>query len=1122
MGFLFRSVLSAFVALLYPTLLGAQALFEWLPPAQTGVDFVNRIEEDSEEDNVLAYEYFYNGGGVAAGDLNNDGRIDLYFTANRETNRLYLNQGNLKFEDITRSAGVGGRRNAWKTGVTLADVNADGWLDIYVCYSGRGNTEARRNQLFINNQDLSFSEKAAAYGLDDPGYGTQAAFFDFDLDGDLDCFLLNHNIKEYRNFENDQIRRSRDPLAGDKLLENQNGKFVDISERAGIPGNPLGFGLGLAVSDLNLDGWPDLYISNDYNEPDYLLLNDGKGHFTDAAAAALGHMSHFSMGCDIADVNNDGRPDILTLDMLPEDNRRQKLLQGPENYELNAMMVKSGRHHQYMRNMLHLNTLDRRPWLADTLRGQPGEPRLPVFEEIGQLAGLANTDWSWSALLADFDNDGWQDVFITNGYLRDYTNRDFLRYWGDYLIKKAAAAEPPSLLELVQKMPSSKISNYLFRNNGDLTFSNMTEAWGMDQPAVSNGATYADLDNDGDLEIVVNNINEPAFIYKNKARETNGNNYIQLQFAGTAHNTKGIGTQIRFLTGDGRVQWHELMATRGYQSAVPEILHIGLGQSKTPYLQISRPETPGQWATVSGHEIDMNRRNTLDWRNNTLSPPLGIHLDWETQPEALPGTGPYLGALPRHTEYDFNDFKRQPLLPYMLSRCGPAMAAADVNGDGLQDLFFGGAKWSPGNVFFQTADQRLVPGPDSTFRADLFCTDADALFFDADADGDADLYVASGGYSDYRDDQDPNLEDRLYQNDGAGHFTKREGAVPGMPYAKSCVRAADVDADGDTDLFVGGRVIPGYYPIAPPSYILLNEGKGQFRKAVFPNFPERPGMVTDAAWVDLNHDRRPDLVLCGEWMPIRVFLNTGNDFEEHTLDFFDKPYAGLWNRLLAADLDRDGDIDLVGGNFGRNSQLKASDREPLRLVFNDFDQNGSVDPILCAYNQGNSYPFLTRDELLDQIAAMRPRFTSYEKFADATLTDMFTPEELRGADTLLANHLETTFFENKGGRFEAHVLPAAAQVAPVSVVLAGPGPENRLWLFGNQQAMRLRLGQMDANSGVLLEFQTGKGYQRVAAPFHVSGDVRSGLRMALGKTGQELWLLGRNNAAAAGYSFWPR
>ena len=1101
-------------------------LFELLPPAQTGVQFQNTIVENNEEDNVLAYEYYYNGGGVAAGDLNNDGLPELFFTANREPNHLYLNLGGLKFRDISKTAGIGGRKNGWKTGVTLADVNADGWLDIYVCYSGRGDDDSRRNQLWINQKNLSFKDEAAAYGLDDPGYGTQAAFFDYDRDGDLDCFILNHNIKEYRNFENDEIRKTRDPLAGDKLFENRDGHFVDVSQQAGIPGNPLGFGLGLAVSDFNADGWLDLYVSNDYNEPDYLLINDHQGHFTDQAPVLLAHISQFSMGCDAADVNNDRYPDLLTLDMLPPDNRRQKLLQGPENYEVYDMMVKTGRHKQFMRNMLHVSAaqplndappLDNSPghvWNSWEVFPPmaPEAPSMP-FCELGQLAGISSTDWSWSALIADFDNDGWKDIFITNGYLRDYTNRDFLRFWGDYLIQKAAAGEKPSLLELVKKMPSSRLHNYLFRNNGAdgqgrplLSFTDESKAWGADQPAVSSGATYADLDGDGDLEIVVNNINEPAFIYQNNARETNGNNFLDLKLNGRAPNSFGLGATVRVLFTDNTTQMIEQMPTRGYQSCVSEILHLGLGQKKIQSVEVIwgdhhstllfRPQ-PNQRLEVGAIST------SFEVSGNTVGAPSY----WPAM---------YRADLPfRHEEYDYNDFKRQPLLPHLLSRVGPRLAAADINGDGLDDLFAGASKWQASRLFLQKTDGSFEC-PDSTmFRADQFMTVADAVFFDANGDKKVDLHLVAGGYEDYAEN-DPALNDALYLGDGRGHFTRTDSLLPDMPVSKSCARPFDFDSDGDFDLFVGGRVIPGKYPLAPRSFLLENDGKGHFVDVTAQRAPGllQPGMVTDAAWVDIDRDGRTELILCGEWMPLRVFgQDPGGVFEERTGSFFDKNYAGLWNCLLAADVDGDGDTDLVAGNLGLNSQMKASENEPATMVYKDFDGNGSIDPILCFYNQGKSYPFLTRDELLDQITAMRPRFTSYEKYANATLSDIFTPEELRDADTLRANHLATTFFENQGGRFVVQELPVEAQFAPVFVAAVAdfhPGDKPELLLAGNLDGARLRFGCYDANRAPV--FEQHEGHWRLADyPFNVSGDVRSWVEIHAGKS-LNSYVFGVNNA----------
>ncbi|HNL40136.1 MAG TPA: VCBS repeat-containing protein, partial [Saprospiraceae bacterium] len=610
------------------------------------------------------------------------------------------------------------------------------------------------------------------------------------------------------------------------------------------------------------------------------------------------------------------------------------------------------------------------------------------------LAGISSTDWSWSALIADFDNDGWKDIFITNGYLRDYTNRDFLRFWGDYLVQKAAAGEKPSLLELVKKMPSSRLHNYLFRNDGAdlegrplLTFTDMSIAWGAEQPAVSSGATYADLDGDGDLEIVVNNINEPAFIYRNNARETNGNSYLDLQLDGRAPNKFGIGAAVRVLFTDNTYQMIEQMPTRGYQSSVSEILHLGLGKKRIQSVEIL-------WANHLSTLLFQPRDNQR-LVVGAVSTPIELSATTLGAPSYWPAMD--RSELPfRHEEYDYNDFKRQPLLPQMLSRIGPRLARADVNGDGLDDLFVGASKWQLSRLLLQQKDGSFIC-PDSTlFRADQFMTVADAVFFDANGDKKPDLYLVGGGYEDYAEN-DPALNDALYFGDGQGHFTRTDTLLPDMPVAKSCVRPFDCDADGDLDLFVGGRVVPGKYPLAPRSFLLENDGSGRYRDATALWAPDllRPGMVTDAAWIDIDRDSRTELVICGEWMPIRVFTRQANGrFEETTGQFFERPLPGLWNCLLAADLDGDGDTDLVGGNLGLNSQLRASDQEPATLVYKDFDGNGSIDPILCFYNQGKSYPFLTRDELLEQITAMRPRFRSYEQYASATLSDIFTAEEL--------------------------------------------------------------------------------------------------------------------------------
>ena len=666
-----------------------KALFESLAPSKTGVTFKNMLKE-TPTSNVLTYEYFFNGGGAAIGDINNDGLEDIYFTANMSSNKLYLNQGNFKFTDITKSAGVA-CLDGWKTGVTLADVNGDGWLDIYVCYSGKGDPNKRRNKLFVNNGNLTFTEKAKEFGLDEPGYSTHASFFDFDRDGDLDMYQLNHNVVVIRQVEFAKAKETRDPYAGDKLFRNDNGHFVDVSEAAGIKGNPLGFGLGITVADINKDGWLDLYVSNDYIEPDYLYINNHDGTFTDKMTEYMQHISYFSMGCDVSDINNDEWPDIFTVDMLPEDNERQKLLYGPENYEHFSLMVLGGFYFQYMRNMLHLNNGD------------------GTYSEIGQFAGVSKTDWSWAPLFADYDNDGFKDLFITNGYYRDYTNRDFLKYKGDYYFQKGKAREKADTFHLISTMTSTPVHSYLYKNNGDLTFTDKSQEWGFSDRNFSNGAAYGDLDNDGDLDLVINHENAAAAIHKNLSREQHPeNNYLQLTLKGIGKNSRGTGAKITFYA-NGKTQYLEKIPSRGFQSSVSDRIHIGLGNvGNVDSIRII-------W--MSGNEVKLRNvkaNQMLNISEEKTNP--GI-----AQPSIPRAERPAFVAIDSpinyaHAEPGFNDFKRQPLLMTMLTVCGPIMAQADVNGDDLADVFVGGAQENPGKIFIQNKQGTFDESPSPVFN----------------------------------------------------------------------------------------------------------------------------------------------------------------------------------------------------------------------------------------------------------------------------------------------------------------------------------------------------------------------------------------------------------------------
>lgn len=1049
------------------------AFFKPVPNNETGINFANIVKE-SPGLNIITYEYFYNGGGVGLGDFNNDGLVDIYFTGNMQTSRLYLNKGNWKFEDITTKAGVKGKKG-WKTGVSIADVNSDGWLDIYVCYSGPVDKEERTNELYINNGNLTFSEKAEKMGVADAGYSTQSVLFDYDRDNDLDLFVINHNNKNFRNFDASFIKKIVDPDAGDRLYRNDNNKFTDVTAAAGIISNPLGYGLGVSVSDLNNDGWPDIYVTNDYVEEDYLYVNNRNGTFSEKLKEQLGHISNFSMGCDIADINNDGWSDVFTLDMLPEDNRRQKLLYMPDNYELYDNQVKNGFHHQLMRNMLQLNNGN------------------SSFSEIGQLSGVYCTDWSWASLLADFNNDGNKDLFITNGYGRDMTNRDFVKFYADERLKFLRGEPSDNMFRMLQSIPVTPLHDYLYLNNGDLQFSDVSLSAGFSKQTLSSGAAYADLDNDGDLDLVINHLNAPAEIFRNMVMENgNGGNWVQFNIKGKDNNSLGIGAVVNIYTPQGIIKL-ENYPVHGYQSSMQVPLHTGLSSSQIDSVIILWPDGKEEMLT----NVRINSLNNISYKASREI--TGILENKKPVFSQSPASLAFVHVTP-----EINDFKAQPLMPSMISYNGPRMVKADINNDGLEDLFICGALGEPGLVFLQQTNGGFIADPQPDFIKDAVSEDIDAVFFDADKDGDQDLYVVSGGYN--YDQGATELQDRLYINTN-GKFLKSDQALPAEALSGSCVRVADIDNDGDLDIFVGSRVVPARYPESPESLLLINNGKGVFTNA--PAAMRTPldslGMVTDAAWLDVDNDGSKDLIVCGEWMKLHLLYNKNGKLTDLSDIYFPDRLSGWWNRLQLADMDGDGDTDLVAGNWGLNSPIKVNSTEPATMYYNDFDNNGSVDPLICYFIQGKSYPMASRDEMTDQIVSLRQKFPTYDSYANATIENILSSEQLKSAKKLSANHFETTYFENNKGIFEAKKLPLQVNFFPVFAISTGDfdhdGNQDIL-LAGNTDHARIKIGKVDAGYGTLLKGD-GKGH------FEYVPQLKSGLSVR-GCTRDIIKLNGKN------------
>jgi hypothetical protein len=1062
-------------------------LFRSLSPNETKIFFSNNIIE-TEDFNILEYIYMYNGGGVAIGDINNDGLPDIYFTANQNGNKLYLNKGNLKFEEITEQSGVGGETgsNSWTTGTTMVDINNDGWLDIYVCQVNGFKGLTGGNKLYVNNQDGTFTERAKEYGLEADSYSQQAAFFDYDQDGDLDMFLINHAIHTPDSYKRGELRSARNNFSGDRLYQNIDGKFVDVSEEAGIYGGAMGYGLALGIADINNDGYPDIYVSNDFHENDYLYYNQGDGTFKEGIAASTGYISTFSMGNDIGDINNDGWQDVVTLDMKPSEETIFKRLLGVDSYDVYQLKVGFGYHYQYPRNMLQVN--------QGNLFGKTAN-----FSERGEFFGMASTDWSWGALFADFDLDGNKDLFITNGIPHRPNDLDFINFTSDQKQKQ----EGSNFLELISSIPEGKVSNVAYKNNGN-KFEDKSKEWGLDLVGFSNGVAYADLDNDGDLDLVVNNLKSVASVYENTISDKKQHNYLKIKFKGPLKNPNGIGAKVTLET-SGMIQMQELNPTKGWLSSMDNNLLFGLGEHK----KVTKIKVRWNDGKVQHlNDVQSNKTVTFDYKESAL-PKLST-TQIEKEKKLFYDISHKSGIDFKHEENNFNDFEYEKLIPRMISREGPKIAVGDVNNDGLDDFYIGGSKNQQGQLYVQLeGKEKLFQNIQcNDFYLDRASEDAESVFFDVDNDGDLDLYVVSGGGEPF---QDFTSADRLYLNDGKGNFTKTN-THPQLSFNGSCVVTGDFNEDGIPDLFVGARSIPGSYGRYVRSRILLGDGNGQLFDVTARIFGTNVnlGMVTDAEWLSESKE----LVVVGEWMPLTIL-----DFKN--IPLVEKKVentSGWWNTIYASDLDLDGDRDLLLGNLGLNTNLHASIQYPVNLYIKDFDNNGSVDPILSYYKNATEYPFFGLDELSRQLIAVKKVYTNYKSYAKSSFSEVFPKEELQGAGRLQTFTFASTFFENRnGGNFIRSELPRELQMAPLYSFASGDFNGNGsidVVAGGNFYENQINIGKLDASFGHYLTNNGKLNFEQIDSRdsgFSLKGEVRD-IKVLKGPDGEKLILVSRNNA----------